>query len=331
MQTIEAEPVTADFESGMPPAECKTAEAQLPVMAELIALPATVDAVSGTRSEVAAETAPILPLAAEASSQAKLDVQLLPPDWASAEIEQALMEETAEVAGTPEAEFAVETIEQFAAEEAPAAAMVAGEPETVYVEAAEPREEEIVRVRVLDEGDLIELSQAVEMSVEPVAGGQAVESRAGDVSPVRFIAEDKGEPVIGFDSVPLGAVNLEQGEPELVAEAECEPLANVPVAFKVEPRAGDVAPVGVIAGGLDEPAIGLLAVPQDAANPEPEMLEVVAEVEYEPRAEAPVTRFVEPWADEGHWAWTLSRLRTCRTGWSPSWCSPAARSSENPS
>ncbi len=294
LKAIQSEPIVADFESGMPPAAGETAEAPLLVMTELVVLPATT-AVSGTWSEVAAETVPILPMAAEASFQANLDVQLLPPDWASAEVEQALVEETAEVAGMPEAEFAVEFLEQFAPEMDPAAAVVAGEPETVYAEAAEPREDEIVRVRVLDEGDLIELSQAVEMSVEPIAAAQAVEPMVGDIAPVRFFSEDREEPVIGFVSVPLEAVDLEPEMLELVAEAECAPLANAPVTLIVEPRMGGVAPVGFIAGELDEPAIGFLAVPLDAVNPEPEMLELVAEVECEPLADAPVASFVEPW------------------------------------
>ncbi len=240
VQAIEAGPVTADYESGTPVADGKTAEAQLPVMAELLGLPATVEGVSRTWSEVAVETVPILGVAAEPGFQAKFDVQLLPPDWASTEVEQAMLEEAAEIAEMPEFEFAAATLEQFRPEEDQTFAMVAGESETFFAESAEPRAEEIVRVRVLDEGDLIELSQPVEMSVEPVAAAQIVEPLTGDVAPVRFAAEDQEEPVIGCLKVLLEAVDIEQEEPELVAEVECEQLAEAAVTFPVEPWADEV-------------------------------------------------------------------------------------------
>ncbi len=238
VHTIQPAPILLASEAGMPPAANGAVNDPLPVMTELVALPSESAALSGTRNEPASGPTAILAVAAEASFQAKFDVELLPPDWTVDEVLQAETEEPVEVAEAPEAEFAVEGLEPLEAEVS-SSAMFEGEAETGFAGAAEPREEEIVRVKVLDEGDLIELSQPVELRLEPVAAILAAEPRLLDSVQALFSAEGESEPVIGAISVPLEIVHAQAEELEAPAEAaaetEEEPAAEMPVVSFIEP------------------------------------------------------------------------------------------------
>jgi hypothetical protein len=236
--TIQPAPILVDSEPGMPLATSEAANAPIPVMTELVALPSDSEALSGARSEAASGSTPIPAMAAEASFQAKFDVELLPPDWTADEVEQAQAEEAAEVSEAPAPEFAVEGSAQFAAAVS-SSAMITGDADTGFAEANEPSEDEIVRVKVLDEGDLIELSQPVEMRVAPIAAALAAEPRLLDLVRALFSGEGESEPVIGAISVPLEVVAPQPEELEVPAEAateiEEEPDAEIPVVSFIEP------------------------------------------------------------------------------------------------